>query len=77
MKVMYIVRVEHDGDYTDEELELLVRRGVSGAGTDLMSGRRDMEWEFKTRRGATNAFTKLSRKRKLSGLTMEKDYYSE
>jgi hypothetical protein len=71
--VSYQIWIEHDGNYSDEKLEKLVGRDCDGAGTDLMSGTRDMSWSFKTLPAAIRAFQKLKKKQKLTKLALEKE----
>lgn len=67
----YVVRCSHDGDYSDETLENAVGKDTCGSGSCLMSGERDLEWDFKHLRQATEAFKALSKYRNLNDLSME------
>lgn len=61
------------GTHTDEELEEAAGRECDGAGTDLISGSRDMSWTFRSLPAATRAFQRLSKKRRLIELKLEKE----
>ena len=67
----YAVRCCHDGTYADETLEDAVGKNTSGSGTCLMSGERDLEWNFKHLRQAIVAIKALSKYRNLNNLSME------
>lgn len=75
-KHYYVIRCSHNGTYADETLEDAVGKNTCGSGTCLMSGERDLEWDFPHLRQAVTAMKALSKYRHLDGLTMEyiRDY---
>jgi len=68
----YRLIVEHDGNYSDEELEECVGKKSSGAGTDLITNTRDVEWTYRSLPNALYGFNRLTTKKKLTKLALEK-----
>lgn len=69
-KTTHFYRLEcvHEGWYTDEDLESCVGKSSDGSGGGF--GERDICWYFKHLKQATDALKRLSKKKKLSTLSL-------
>ena len=64
-KAQYRVAIEFtpNAKLLDETLEALIKKPTSGSGTNLTTGKRDLDWFYGTKTAALKAYTKLTSSR--------------